>query len=315
MSDENIVSVELPKDENGLIGRECINCKNYFKLKLGTGLPTNQCHCPYCDYEGDTGTFITPAQLEYAKSIAINQAIDQLLKPSLDKLAKSFKDLERKTRNSFIQFKGTTNNFNLKLPVKYYNELELETYVKCDSCGLEFAIYGVFARCTDCTNLNAFLIYKKSIETAYNKLSIFTKPEVPGDIRNDSYKHIISDCVSAFDALGKELRRKKPEIFPNRPKNLFQSLYLLNNGINNYLSSKHSNFDFLLLFFQVRHIYEHNMGVIDQDFSDKIPGHTNLIGRIYKIQQNDIKQFIEDMIDLGSIIEDYFYSDENHNHI
>lgn len=313
MNDEISISVDIPTDENGLLGRECLKCEKYFKLKPGTGLPTNHCHCPYCDYEGDADTFWTPAQIEYAQSIAVNQIVDQFLKPSLDKLRKSFKDLERKTRNSFIQFKVTKNTINLKLPVKYYNELELETHVICDSCGLEFAVYGVFARCPDCTNLNAFLIFIKSIETAEKKLAIFLKPEVPEEIRNDSYKHIISDCISAFDALGKELRSKKPNIFPTRPRNLFQNLYLLNDGINNFISSQHSNFDFLLKMFQVRHLYEHNMGVVDKDFAEKIPNSLHMIGKKYVIDRLEIEKFIENIYEIRPIIQEYFENAENLN--
>lgn len=160
MSDEISIHVGIPTDENGFIGRECPECKRYFKVKPGTGLPTNHCHCPYCEYEGDAGTFWTPAQIEYAKSIALNKIRNDIIKPQLDRFTESLKELERKTRNGFIQFKITTEYKPINLPIKYYNELDLETTVKCNHCGLEFAVYGVFARCPDCNNINAFLMYK-----------------------------------------------------------------------------------------------------------------------------------------------------------
>ena len=40
----------------------------------------------------------------------------------------------------------------------------------CDSCGLEFSIYGVFANCPDCDHLSAITIFKKSIEVIRKKL-------------------------------------------------------------------------------------------------------------------------------------------------
>ena len=153
------IPVTIPYDENGMLGRECLECKQYFKLKPGTGLPTDYVHCPYCEYEGKNDTFWTPAQLEYAKSVAFNQAFNQIIKPSLDKLNKSFKDLERSTRNSLIQIKVTTPNISNNFPIKYYSEEELETNLTCDNCGLVFSVYGVFARCPDCSETNAFLIY------------------------------------------------------------------------------------------------------------------------------------------------------------
>ena len=306
MSDETKISVNIPTDENGMIGRECLECERYFKLKPGTGLPTDHCHCPYCEYEGDADKFWTPAQIEYAESIVVNQVIGQYLKPSLDRLNKSFKELERKTRNNFIQFKFQSSGTDIQLPIKHYDELELETSVLCDSCGLEFAVFGVFARCPDCKNLNAFLIYTKSIETTYKKLEIFMKPDVPIEIRNDSFKFILSDCIAAFDALGKELRSKKTSLFPDRPKNLFQNIFQLNKDMGEVISKKHSHFDFLHKMFQVRHLFEHNMGVIDDDFIKKIPAYKDRLGMKYKITEQELNLFINSMRELGSIVESYF---------
>ncbi|AHC15455.1 hypothetical protein [Salinispira pacifica] len=311
MSDEISIEVDIPKDENGMLGRECLECERYFKLKPGTGLPTDYCHCPYCEYEGSADTFWTPAQLEYAKSVALNNVYEKILRPALDDLTKSFKDLERKTRNSFIQFKVTKDNFASKLPISYYNEEELETQVTCNSCGLEFAVYGVFARCPDCKNLNAFLIFSKSIDTAQKKLDIFLKPDISAEIKEDSFKHIISDCISAFDALGKELRRIRPELFHSRIKNLFQNFYALNETLDGLLQQQHSNFDFVLKMFQVRHLYEHNLGVIDEDFVKKIPGYEKEIGKKYTLTSSEAQHFIVSMLELKSIIENYFDQDNS----
>src|SRR5690554_5791879 len=133
MGDLN-VSVTIPLDENGMMGRECLECEQYFKLKPGTGLETDHCHCPYCDYEGNADTFWTQAQLEYARSIAMQQAFNKIVKPQLDKLTNSFKQLERNSRNSLIQFKVKTTGNNYRFPIKYYSESELETNLTCDNC-------------------------------------------------------------------------------------------------------------------------------------------------------------------------------------
>ncbi|ULQ61027.1 hypothetical protein K7I13_07180 [Brucepastera parasyntrophica] len=305
MNDKMEIPVDIPLDDNGFIGRECLECERYFKLKPGTGLPTKHCHCPYCDYEGDGNTFWTKAQIEYAQSVALNQVINKYLQPSFDKLNKTFKDLERKSRNSLIKFKFKVSNEKLELPIKYYNEKELETYIVCDSCGLEFAVYGVFARCPDCAELNAFLIYDKSLDITEKKLFIFLKPEIPNDIRMDSYKFILFDCISAFDGLGKELRKKVQNIFPERPKNIFQNLNALDDCTGNIISNSHSNYQFIFKMFQVRHIYEHNMGVIDEDFIKKLDGYSDKLGMRYNLSEDEIKIFIQGMRELGLIIKKY----------
>ena len=105
MNDNIKISINIPLDEEGMLGRECNECKRYFKLKPGSGISTTHCHCPYCEYEGESDTFWTEAQIKYAESIAMNQVYKEFIKPSLDGLLKSFKELERRSRNSLLQFK------------------------------------------------------------------------------------------------------------------------------------------------------------------------------------------------------------------
>lgn len=306
MGDIN-VSVTIPLDENGMMGRECLECEQYFKLKPGTGLETDHCHCPYCDYEGNADTFWTQAQLEYARSIAMQQAFNKIVKPQLDKLTNSFKQLERNSRNSLIQFKVKTTGNNISFPIKYYSESELETNLICDNCGLEFAIYGVFSNCPDCNKTNAFLIYEKSLEVIEKKLEIFSKPEIPQEIVEISLNSILTSSISAFDGLGKELRKIKPEHYPSKPRNLFQNIYVLNEKLDNLIADKHSDFNKLIKYFQLRHVIEHNMGVVDSDCINKIPELSHLKGRKYKLTVTELDEFIGLMHELGTIIK------ENHN--
>lgn len=300
------ISVTIPLDENGMIGRECLECEQYFKLKPGTGLETDQCNCPYCDYKGNADTFWTKAQLEYAQSIAMQQAFDKIVKSSLDKLTNSFKQLERSSRNSLIQFKVTTSGTKIDFPIKYYSESELETSLTCDNCGLDFAIYGVFSNCPDCNETNAFQIFDKSLEVIKKKLDIFSKPDIPDDIIEISLSSILTSTISAFDGLGKELRNKKPNLYPSKPRNLFQNIFVLNKEMNNFISDKHSDFQELVKNFQVRHIFEHNMGVVDADYIKKVPNSTNMLGRKYKLTVSELETFISLMSELGKIVKENY---------
>jgi hypothetical protein len=108
--------------------------------------------------------------------------------------------------------------------------------------------------------------------------------------------------VSAFDGLGKELRKRKPTLYPERPKNLFQNLFLLNEHLNNLISDNHSDYTSLLRLFQVRHLYEHNMGVVDDNFIRKIPQYSNSLGRKYALDEGELKNFIAGIKELGELI-------------
>lgn len=286
--------INLPTDEHGLTGRECPSCKNYFKVKFGTGLPTSHCICPYCREEADHSQFFTEAQIEYARSFAVRE----VLGPELRKLERSFKELERSTRGGFIQFKVKTSGFNF--PLKYYQERELETHVICDHCGLEFAIYGVFANCPDCTHLNALVVFKKSIEVAKKRLKLIdTLDRTDKSLKEAILEDALSGGISAFDGFGKALREKYPNKLTKRPKNLFQNILALSDCLKNTSGKSlsdligKSEFEFLLKWFQVRHIYEHNMGVVDEDFVKIIPGMKHLKGKKYPLKRDEIERFLE----------------------
>ncbi len=307
MNDKIDIPINIPLDENGLLGRECLKCKKYFKLKPGTGLPTSYCHCPYCDYEGESDTFWTKAQIEYAESIAMEYAMNKIIKPSFEKM---FKDLERSTRNSLISFKYKPSGISYSIPRKYYSEKDLETTIICDNCGLTFSVFGVFAHCPDCKMINAFLIYEKSLEVTKKQLQIISNPDISLEIRENSFSFILTSCIAAFDGLGKELRKRKPDIYPDKPKNLFQNLFNLNQHLDDLLSTKINDFDFLIRIFQVRHIYEHNMGVIDEDFTQKIPNYTSKLGRKYILKQEEVEKFIMKMEELGNVIKQHYLSEK-----
>jgi hypothetical protein len=300
--------ISIPKDDDGFVGRECLECKRYFKLKPGTGLPTQHCHCPYCEYEGDQNTFWTQDQLDYAQSVGKQIAYEKLVAPLLDDLTKSFKKLESSTRGGFLQIKVNTTRTKPFFPIKYYNESELETLLTCDNCKLEFAIYGVFSRCPDCSQLNAFSIFKKSIEVCKKQIDLFNQFPHDKDVELANLKFILSNAISSFDGLGKELRKKLVGQFPDKPKNLFQNIDELEKVLlQNFsldIKTQLSDYSFLRQMFQVRHVFEHNMGVVDADFIRKVPSLNHLVDRKYPLTLNEVQMFLGLLTDLGKLIED-----------
>src|SRR5260370_40578524 len=163
MDEQKIINVTLPTDENGLVGRECPSCGVYFKIKPGTGLPTTQCSCPYCDYKDESNEFMTQDQKDYFTSIAAREFLAPLLQDFAHNLARL-----RTPSNGFIQLKISASVPNFT--IQYYQQKILETNITCDTCGLVFSIYGVFSNCPDCGKLNARVIYEKSLDTSNGKL-------------------------------------------------------------------------------------------------------------------------------------------------
>lgn len=301
MDNKKTIDVPMSTDEHGLVGRECPSCKRYFKLKIGTGLATTQSVCPYCGYKGEGGEFYTPDQRDY-----IHRYLQkEVFAPMFGDFVNDLKRSEARNNNGLIRLKVSVTIPDFE--IHSYQEKVLETDVICDNCGLVFSIYGVFSNCPDCGKLNARVIYDKSLDTSHGKLALSGDDTIAEHIRADLIKDALNGTVSAFDALGKALRKKHSAI-PADPNNLFQNLLKLDQvlatltgkNISQYLTPADS--DFLFLMFQVRHIYEHNAGVVDSDFEKKQPAYAHLLGRKYPLKKEDVSIFVVLMRQLGDAI-------------
>lgn len=300
MNDTTQIKISIPTDEDGLVGRQCPKCNGYFKIKFGTGLPTSDHICPYCEHKAGSNQFLTEEQNEYIKSIITKKFIE----PAIHDLNASFKKLE-KSSSKFLKIKVKVNN--VSFPIKYYQEKLLETEVTCDNCGLVFSIYGVFSNCPDCGKLNSLLILKRSLESCKKRIKLSETLEA-AEISEDLVSDALEKSVSSFDSFGKSLIRKYSTIFPKKSKNLFQNLQLLEESLKNnfhkdikdYLGQERT--ELVRKMFQVRHIQTHNAGVIDEDFVKKVPYYLSKIGRKYKLDKSEINTFIENIDELAEKI-------------
>jgi len=199
--DQISISVSLPTDDRGMIGHECPSCEQYFKLKPGTGLPVEDCRCPYCEHLDESGSFATRDQLEYAKSVALNEITRSVIAPMMRRWGR---ELERSTRNSFIKL--SVRYDHRPIPVSIYQERQLETDVTCSRCSPEFAIYGVFATCPDCGKPNALDVFHGSIEVSRRRHKLLDTIDDDGTLRAALLEDALSAGVSSFDALSPERR-------------------------------------------------------------------------------------------------------------
>lgn len=301
MNDSFEIAIEFPTDDQGMVGRECPECEAYFKIKPGTGIPDIETTaCPYCEHQTNSSDFLTKAQLEYALSVAAKKALG----PALRDLERSLKQLEKSTRGSFIQFKVTKSG--LRMPVKYYSEADLETMVECDYCGLEFSIFDVFGICPDCLRPNSMSMFRKSIEIIRKRLQLHERiPPEESDLRESLLADCLSASVSTFDSLGKRLRSEYPQFLPSRPRNLFQNLEVLEEALQNAVGLDLKNhlgpvkYDHLNFMFQVRHIWIHNFGEIDESFLNKTGFDQTKLGKRIVPSIRDIDLMLEIVSQIG----------------
>ena len=205
--------ISIPPDENGFFGRECPECKGYFKIVLGTGLKGENlpCHCPYCGIADSPSHFFTKAQVEYAKSIVLQQVKEAIVK-DLKALEFSHKP---KGFGIGISMKVKEGK---RIPIHYYQEEKLATEITCSNCTLRYSVYGVFAYCPDCRTHNSHQILIENFEIVQKMIAL--AQSIPSEeIAQRLIENALEDCISAFDGFGREicrlnsLKAKNPQKF------------------------------------------------------------------------------------------------------
>lgn len=279
----NQFSIQIEPDEEGYIGRECPakSCLGYFKVTPGTGVKgPAPCHCPYCGHNGDQKTFFTPAQIEYAHSVAIRQITDAIHK---DLKALEF---EHKPQGMFgIGISMKVEN-SAPHPIHYYQEQQLETKVVCDKCTLRFAIYGVFGWCPDCGAHNSLQILSKNLELARKELALAEKLDI------EMAEHLVGDAlenvVSAFDGFGRELCSQKAADI--RFQNIIGARRRVQEAFGFDFASEVSaeSWTVVCRAFEKRHLLAHKMGVIDSDYVRKANDPTAVVGRRVRVIPDEV---------------------------
>lgn len=292
----NAISISFPPDENRFTGRECPeeSCKGYFKIECGTGLKGTDlpCHCPYCGRTAEHDKFYTEAQIEYAKSVALNRIFDAFRR---DLKALEF---DHRPKGSFgigISLKVTPS---LPIPIHRYKEKALETEVICGLCTLRYAIYGVFAFCPDCGQHNSLQILEKNLLLVGKMLGL--SETVDCDVREKLIENALEDCISAFDGFGRNVCQstKKEGIDNKIVKISFQNIdgartTLINTfrfDIANQVSA--AEWQFAVRCFQKRHLFAHKMGVVDSEYLAKTDDRAAIVGRKVSLGADEVKTLL-----------------------
>lgn len=288
------VTVSIPNDEDGFLGRECpkSECKGYFKIKPGTGLtgPDLKCHCPYCGSPGDSSEFNTEEQLEYAKSVVVRQAMAALTQ-DLKQL-----ELRHPPRGSFGIGLSLKVEVGQPIPLHQYREKALETHVTCSDCTLEYAIYGVFGYCSDCRVHNSLQILARNQELIAKQIALAQSLPEP-DLARHLLEDALENCVSAFDGFGREACRVRAGM-SSKPEKVskisFQSLDDASAklqelfGIALDTTIDLADWTTVHRVFMKRHLLAHRAGVVDAKYIAQTSDPQAVVGRRVSVVQAEI---------------------------
>lgn len=314
---------EMPilADNDGYVDKECpnINCLKKFKVfaeDWNNINEINNTYCPFCGYKSAYNTWFTTEQITQAQEQAkqkmysdISNAFSKGIKSANRKLNRNF------NRKSFIKmnlsYKSNDHNF-INLPAIALEEMQQK--ITCDTCGFRYAVIGSAFFCPRCGKNSAVQTFNntidkvkgniKNIPTIYKTLLSIDKDEATRAC--DSLRiNSLFDLVVAFQRLCECIYK---EAMPNVKirKNVFQRLddgsklfkEALGKEYNDLISD--SEYKLLIKCFQKRHCFQHNEGIVDEDYLKKSGDLTYNLGQHLNITETEVIKYLTIVEKLGN---------------
>lgn len=299
------ISIPIPKDATGMVGRECPEkeCEGYFKIQPGTGLTGDDldCVCPYCGHRGKPDQFWTKEQIEYAKSYAL-RAIGDIVTRQLKKL-----EFNHPPRGAFGIGISMKLEEGPRAPLRHYREKALETEVECDQCTLRYSVFGVFGFCPDCGCHNSRQILQKNLDLAMKVIEFSQSAPAP-EITENLVQNVLEDVVSSFDGFGRELliAHAARATDPSKAASVsFQSLSGADKSLQALFGrslqamTTPEDWQLMVRCFHKRHVLAHKGGVIDKKYIEQSGDDTAIERRKVHISANEVRTLVVAVRKLG----------------
>ncbi len=300
-------SVSVPRGRSGYTDRKCPECNGVFKLMLGTGLAgIEDCHCPYCGFYDHNSNFHTEAQLEYAKSVALDSIMSEF-DSSIRQMQRNVRRLNRQSQGLLkLTIKVNSSPRRVVIPA----DLKLETYVECANCTLKYAVYGVYAYCPDCGKHNAVQMLENNLETS-GKLLELADGLVDADdaLVGKLISKALTDVVASFDGFGRticETYASKSSNPSQAEKIRFQNLIGARSSLRQYFGFDlaggltQAEWELAIRCFQKRHVLEHRSGVVDEDYKARAKDPKAIVGRKVSLSKNEVRRLNNVVCSLGT---------------
>lgn len=297
------IPITIHSDEKGYFDRECPNenCLYTFKINMQDWkekVSDDEVHCPMCGHIDTADKWWTQEQLESMQEIAASYVMSMITK----ELDKAFGKLARSTRNNKflkITYKPSKKITFQNNPIGQSEEWE--TDITCEKCGTRYSVIGSAYFCPCCGHNSAASAFNESTDSIEKMLK--SLPEMK-QLLTESYgrdkaetmcrgllESSLGDIVSSFqkfaschyDKLTGEISRVNDFQIVEKGSQLFKDA--TGKGYEEWLSDKELHD--MNMFFQRRHLIEHNNGMVDQKYVDKSGDNSYVIGQRLVVKESD----------------------------
>lgn len=278
------IPMEIHSDEKGYLDRKCPNENCLFEFKVNMQdwedkVSDDEVHCPLCGQIAPSDSWYTYEQLDAMQEIATNWARNY----TLGEIDKMFGSLARSTRNNKyikITYKRNRPVTFVNNPIGAKEEWNLD--ITCEKCGTRYSVIGSAYFCPCCGYNSASNVFDNSMNTITkmvqsldemkatltDQFDMDTAEAMCRSMLENSFGQVVSAFQKFAQCKFKEISgiEKRVNDFQMVDKG---SQYFRNetgSGYEAFLSS--DELIRMKLYFQRRHIIEHNTGIVDQKYID-----------------------------------------------
>ncbi|MCK8061631.1 MULTISPECIES: hypothetical protein [unclassified Fusibacter] len=282
---EEIFGIEVPifmiSDSEGMYGSLCNSCDSYFR----SAVFIEKLICPYCGIKDNIGGFFTKNQQIYIKVYK-----DTFLTAIMQK------------KTMVIDFDRMNSN-KLMFNTKVYSEMRQQTKFICDNCSNITDILGVYGYCPRCGVRNTYSIYKKKSNLIKSSLQSIEVKRDEQHVIADTLADLLKRSISNFDGFGKDIKNELiSKLCIDKKKNFnkelsFQRVKQADDilfkeyGIGLFEGISSENIELIIKMFQIRHLYEHGSGIIDEEYIKKSGDNTAKIGSLLRVDLYELRDF------------------------
>ncbi|MBP3856656.1 MAG: hypothetical protein IK990_13720 [Ruminiclostridium sp.] len=310
------IPLTFKSDEKGYFDRQCPNENCLFEFKVymqdwKEKFSDEEVYCPLCGCVAPSNEWFTEEQTEQIHNVVADWT-RVYIENSMSKL---FKKLEQTTKNNRylkIKYKSNCPTTFINNPIGAKEEWELD--ITCEKCGARFSVIGSAFFCPCCGYNSASKMFDESLDSVSKMLqSIDEFHEVleanygkdkAETMSREMIENTICQIVSTFqkfaqcrvkEICGKEYRVNDFQIV-DKGDTIFKNE--TNHSYSDWLSQ--DEISYMRLFFQKRHIVEHNSGIIDQKYIDNSNDNSYTVGQRLIVKKDEVIEFLRIVKKLGA---------------
>ena len=314
------IPVEIQLDDKGYIDRSCPSedCGTQFKILYEDWINLvgeQKVFCPLCRQEAICTEWNTDEQSDYHRKLATSHA-QQIIRKALRRDARRFNS---RKGDSFIKLSMSyrQNPSLVAIPATATDVMTQD--FQCTECSCKYSSIGTVFFCPACGHSHVIETFSNTLETVQKTVAAIPvlRQTLTGlydeNFAEDSVRHILENglckVVASFQKYSESSFMSLPNSGQfNLPRNVFQRLDDSNllwkeatsTGYTDILDCE--DYHNLGMYFQQRHLLEHQEGIVDQQYIDRANDNRFAIGQRLVVSASSVSELVSIMEKLSRVI-------------